>query len=211
MSRQRVMLCGAVLGLAAMLGMGAQAQKPYQQQEGTWITISGTVETVLADSFTLDYGEGVITVEMDDGDRDADAYKLMKGDEVTVTGNIDKDFYDLTTIEAGSVYVKNLNTYFYASSVDEEDTYLTTYWPAIITTQTVATGTVTSVKDEEFTLDTGPRRLTVEVEEMAYNPLDDEGYQRIEVGDVVSVTGTLDSDLFEDRELVAQSIVTLHW
>ena len=36
-------------------------------------TISGTVESVQADRFALDYGTGRIIVEMDDGDRDADS------------------------------------------------------------------------------------------------------------------------------------------
>ncbi len=211
MSKRYLMLYVVLLGVGLILTTAGHAQKPYQKPAGTWITISGTVETVLADSFTLDYGDGTIIVEMDDGDRDADAYKLMKDDEVTVTGRVDNTFYDTTSIEASSVYVKNLNTYFYASALDEEDLYYITYWPAIATTQTVVTGTVTSVNDEEFTLDTGPRQLTVEVEDMAYDPLDDEGYQRIDVGDVVSVAGQMDYDLFEGRELVADAIVTLNW
>jgi hypothetical protein len=44
---------------------------------------------------------------------------------------------------------------------------------------------------------------------MPYNPLDDKGYQKIEVGDVVSVSGNMDDDFLEGRELVAESIVTI--
>ena len=44
---------------------------------------------------------------------------------------------------------------------------------------------------------------------MPYDPLDEDGYQQIEVGDRVSVTGRVDEDLFEGRELVADSVVTL--
>jgi len=74
---------------------------------------------------------------------------------------------------------------------------------------TVLQGTVTSVSDEEFVLSEGGSAIRVEVEEMPYNPLDDEGYQRIEVGDVVSVTGEVDVDLFEGGEFVAESIIEL--
>ena len=184
------------------------AEDPYMQPDDTWISLSGTVDSVTTDSFTLDYGEGIVTVEMDDGDRDADAYKLVEGDKVTVTGKVDDDFYETTTIEAGSVYVENLGTWFYASAVDEEDTFVTVTSP-IVVGETVVQGIVTEVRGEEFVIDTGLRQLTVEVEEMLYNPLDDEGYQKIEVGDRVSVTGTMDSDLFEGRELVAETVVTL--
>ena len=70
-------------------------------------------------------------------------------------------------------------------------------------------GTVTSVNGNEFVLDRGTRSITVEVENMAYDPLDDEGYQRVEVGVIVSVAGNIDNDFFEGRELEATSVVTL--
>jgi uncharacterized protein YdeI (BOF family) len=194
---------------ALMLASVAAADEdPYEKPDNTWISIDGTVEAVSPDEFTLDYGEGIITVEMDDGDRDADAYKLAKGDFVRVSGLIDDDFYELRTIEASSVYVEDLGTYFYASAVDEEDTFITYTMPVTVS-ETVLQGTITDVDDDEFTIDTGARSMRVEVEEMPYNPLDDEGYQRIELGDRVSVTGEIDDDLFEGRELVADSIVTL--
>lgn len=123
----------SLVAAASLLALPALAADPYAKPDDTWISLSGTVQGVVADAFTLDYGEGMITVEMDDGDRDADGYKLVDGDKVTVTGVIDDDFY-----------------------------------------------------------------------------LDAEDYQRIEVGDIVSVGGHLDgSDLWEDRKLVAESIIEL--
>lgn len=80
--------------------------------------------------------------------------------------------------------------------------------PVVISATTVQ-GRVTEVGSEEFVVDTGLRQVRVEVEEMSYNPLDDGGYQKIEVGDRVSATGQVDNDLFEGRELVADSVVTL--
>ena len=186
----------------------ADAQNPYAQPDNTWISISGTVKAVTADAFTLDYGQGMITVEMDDGDRDADAYMLLPGDEVTVTGKIDDDFYEMTTIEASSVYVEKLGTTFYASALDEEDYWVTVVTPGVLA-NTLVQGTVTSVSDQEFTLNTGLRSLTVEVDEMFYNPLDDSGYQKIDIGDVVRVTGILDENLFGQREFKADAIVKL--
>ena len=122
--RDRLAVAGMTALAAAALAWGSVAtgdeRDPYEMQNNSWITISGTVDTVSADHFTLDYGDGLITVEMDDGDRDADAYKLNRGDEVTVSGRIDDDFYEFTTIEASSVYVRHLNTMFFASAVDEE-------------------------------------------------------------------------------------------
>ncbi len=186
----------------------AAEENPYAKADNAWISISGEVESVDADEFTLDYGGGSVIVEMDDGDRDADAYKLMKGDDVTVSGLVDDDFFETTTVEASSVYVDKLGTYFYASAVDEEDDFVTVQTPVIMS-ETVVQGTVKKVNDEEFVIDTGFDELTVEVEEMGYNPLDDQGYQKIEAGDVVSVTGDMDDDFFEGRELVADAVTVV--
>lgn len=182
---------------------------PFAVPDETFISLSGTVESVVRDGFTLDFGGGVITVEMDDGDRDADGYLLMPGDAVAVYGLIDDDFFDAKTIEASSVYLEELGTYFYASAVDEEDRGFVTIGTPLDPSAVVMRGTVTDVDDDEFTLDTGRRSITVEVEQMAYNPLDDDGYQRVDVGDVVNVTGSIDADFLEGRELVAESVITM--
>lgn len=211
-------LTGSVLAcaLAAVTthAATAQAQKPYLQPDDTWMSLSGRVAAVSADAFMLDYGDGLVTVEMDDGDRDADGYKLLEGDRVTVNGVIDDDFFETTTIEASSVYVEKLNTYFFASAVDEEAPPVPAsawYDVAVMPEQVVLKGTVSSVDRpmSEFTLDTGGRQLTVELERLPYDPLDDEGYQQIGTGDRVRVAGVMDNDLFDGRVLDATSIVSL--
>ncbi len=196
--------------LGACVSAPALAEEPYMKPDDTWISLSGTVEHVERDAFTLDYGEGIISVEMDDGDRDADAYKLMEGDKVTVSGQVDDDLFETTTIEASSVYVENIGTTFYASPIDEEEAYaFVNITTPIVVSATVVEGTVTDVNDEEFSVDTGPRQIRVDVSEMAYNPLDDKGYQKLEKGDRVRVGGHMEDNLFEGRELMADSVVTL--
>ncbi|RUO58576.1 hypothetical protein [Pseudidiomarina insulisalsae] len=187
------------------------SQNPYQQPDDTWIQISGTVESVSPDSFILDYGSGTVSVEMTDGDRDADAYKLLPDDKVTVSGLIDDDFFETTTIDASSVYVESIGTYFYASAIDEEDRIFTFTVPVVVSETTVR-GTVSAVDPlaDEFTINTGTRLITVETDEMPYDPLDDEGYQQISVNDMVSVTGQIDNDLFEGQVFEADYVTTLY-
>ena len=181
---------------------------PYLKSNNSWISISGTVKSAGPDSFLLDYGRGTVDVEMDDWDWYAEGYKLLKGDKVRVHGAIDDDADETTKIEASSVYVQNLGTYFFASSAGEESPYVP-YAFDLDPNTTVVTGTVTSVQGRTFTLDTGPRQLKVDTAGMAYNPLDSEGYQRVSKGDRVSVTGRLESTLFSKRELAATSVITL--
>lgn len=185
----------------------ALAESPYTQPDGTWINLSGTVESVTTDSFLLNYDGGSITVEMDDGDRDADGYKLVRGDRVTVSGAVDDDFFGSDSIEASSVYVENINTYFYASAIDDEDPFVPVapILPSVVQLQ----GTVTAIGVDDFTIDTGARKITIEVDEMGYDPLDDEGYQKIVKGERVRVGGHYDVDLFENHSFEADYIVSL--
>ena len=205
-------LLAGVLFSGSTLAAESKTPDPYAMADETWITINGTVESVRPDLFTLDYGEGVVAVEMDDGDRDADAYNLVAGDDVTVSGRIDDDFFETTTIEASAVYVKGLGTTFFSSSIDEEDretagTFVTA--PVPLTYMTVQ-GRVTRVSDDEFIVDTGNRQLTVATDELGYDPLDNKGYQKIEVGDRVRVSGKIEYEFFGGREINADSVIELY-
>ena len=203
----------APLAAALLLSGPAACQDvdPYDQPSDSWIVIDGTVESVMADRFILDYGDGVITVEMDDGDRDADGYVLAEEDRVSVSGRIDDDLFEDRTIEASSVYVENLGTTFHASPIDEESVGgpVAVVTTPILVSRTIMEGTVTAIDDDEFTLDTGVVEVEVETEMMPYDPLDDEGYQQIQVGDRVRVTGQIDYDFFDGRVLDARTITTL--
>ena len=203
---------------AAIFSMSAAAQgpSPYLQPDDTWISLSGTVESVQRDQFLLDYGRGSVTVEMDDGDRDADAYALQAGDNVVVSGLIDDDFFEMTTIEASSVYVESINTFFYASALDEEsmtffDPIVTVYGP-LVEGDTSLQGTISAVDPDaqEFILNTGVNMVTVEVDDLGYDPLDDVGYLQLEPQDVVTVRGTMTENLIEGRRFEADAIVSVN-
>lgn len=200
------------LSAAALAQEEASAQPdPVAQPDDTWISLTGTVTSTTADSFMLDYGDGLVTVEMDDWDTFGDAWSLADGDQVTVYGDVDKGLFETRTIEAGSVYAQDLNTFFYASAADEED-----FGEWVVVTDAelgdlTYIGTVETVIPDAntFTIDTGAAELTVDTSALLYNPLDDQGFQQIDVGDRVSVEAVIDADFFGDQDLLAKSIVTL--
>ena len=215
MTRNTTLLGALVALLATAVAVPATAQddpNPYLLPDETWISLSGKAVDIQFDSFTLDYGEGTVIVEMDDWDWYNENRAVLEGDNVTVYGKVDDDLFETTTIEASSVYVENLGTYFYASAADEEYVDDYDYWivaAPIVVGQVTVRGTVAEVDGREFTIDTGARELTVDTIALGYNPLDDKGFQQIDVGDYVSVTGTMDNDLWEGRELTADYVVTL--
>jgi uncharacterized protein YdeI (BOF family) len=196
---------------AACFSVSVQAQDPAEQPDDTWISLTGTVTSTTADSFKLDYGKGMITVEMDDWDDFGDAWPLIDGDEVTVYGEVDQNLFAKTTIEAGSVYVDDLNTFFYASAADEEEFGQWVVDIDAVPGELTYIGTVESVTPmtNTFTIDTGAMELSVDTSGLLYDPLDDEGFQRIDVGDRVSVDAVIDRDFIGDQDLLAESIVTL--
>jgi RNase P/RNase MRP subunit p29 len=203
--------------LTAFLLFSASAgfAKFSNKVNGEYITISGKVSDVKADSFKLKANSRTIHVEMDDYDWDADGYKLVNGDQVVVNGRIDQDFLERKKIEAGSVYVKGINSYFFANSDDEEgpanQTYTNYTGMTFLPENASATinGTVTSTSGRKFTIDTGLRKVTVDTETLIYNPLDKVGYTRISKGDFVKVSGTIDETFFGKKELKASYVVEL--
>lgn len=207
-------LTNAIVAAIAALGVSAAAQSQTDvkdKPDETWISLSGTVTSTTADSFRLDHGDGMITVEMDDWDNFGDAYPLMDGDRVTVYGAVDNDLFENTTIEAGSVYVEGLNTFFYANPADEEEFGEWVVTTNVIPGDLVYIGTVESVNEmtNTFTIDTGALELSVDTSGLSYDPLDNEGFQQIDVGDRVSVDAIIDADFIGDQDLLAESVVTL--
>ncbi len=181
---------------------------------GEFVTLSGKVSDVKANSFNLNMEEKKVLVEMDDYGWGADGYKLVNGDQVVVSGRVDKDFLEKKKVEAGSVYVKNLDTTFYANSADEEDV------PFIMTSYTLVPvlpegasvdvqGKITKVNGREIVVDTSFRKVTVDTKDMVYNPLDNVGFTKLAVGDRVRVSGKVDKDYFDTKEIDAKSIIEL--
>lgn len=209
MTRTIATICATALTGLMLTPSEANAKKnPYARGDGSWISLSGVAENTGPDSFILDYGEGTVLVEMDDWDWYKEGYKLLNGDDVTVYGRIDDDMLETTKLEAGSVYVDSINTYFYANAYDEEGSPWLTPLPTTMSETTIQ-GKVATVTGREFTVDVGPRKVTIETDEMGYNPMDDIGYQKVEKGDWVRVSGEMDRDLFEQRKLEAGHIVTM--
>lgn len=204
-------LAATAVGLGACLAgsSGYAAKSPEKATDESWISLSGKVVSTTPTYFTLDYGDGEIGVEMDDFDFYGEGRALMTGDRVVVRGRVDHDAFEKKTIEAASVFVRGLQTHFYASPVDEEDFAAWTISHPIMVGEVEVTGEVTSTTGREFTVAADDAAVQVDTIRLGYDPMDDEGFQKIEVGDRVKVGGDIDTSLFDDTELSADWIVKL--
>ena len=175
--------------------------------EDTSITLSGTVVEARDDEFDLRVGEQVVTVDIEDDIRDGGAYTLMQGDKVTVSGQIEDHFFQDKELEANALHVAKLNTTFIVDE-DYADDYGMVSGKSMDDSIEV-TGTVISVSpdDEQFRIRAEKMgEYTVEVDELDDDPFDDDGYMKIQQGSRVQITGEIDSDWMEGRELEANSI-----
>ena len=82
---------------------------PHDQAEGSWIGISGEVETTSSEGFVLDYGPGTIKVELPSNSTKQRTF--LKDEQVRVYGVMDDGFFSGKTIKAHAVYVESLKAY----------------------------------------------------------------------------------------------------
>lgn len=208
MTLKNVLMTAA--GAAASMSLAA-AQSPFLEDEGSLVSLTGTVNSVDDDSFEIDYGTGVVEVEFEDaGLFDDPAEVLYPGDRVTVYGMTDDDFLEGRVIEASTVFLTG-GSAVYTGDDEISSAYLTPAWEENQQDTTTMTfeGEVTDIKRREFTLTSNGIEYNVDTSDMRYNPLDERGRQKIEEGDRVNVVGELDDNLFDDAEISATMIYSV--
>lgn len=191
--------------LAAAPALAAGTQSNIQTAtDRDWVSVTGDVKATVDGHFLLDYGAGEITVEMD-GFNWHSANILQPGDDVTVTGRIDNDFFERRSIEAASVFVDKRDTYYYANPADEEGgTYAAVVASYATDREWIGiTGTVVSRLGDRITVRSGTQQLAVDL-----GGIDDA--PSVNPGDRISVYGPVaEADIFEGHELQAYSVTIL--
>lgn len=176
--------------------------------DGDLIRLDGVVVSstpASPSSFVLDYGADNITVEVDDWGGAAEGIAVLAGDSISVTGRVDEGLFNTETIEAGAVYVRNLNTVFYANPADEEEFGLAAVPMRPVTDGADYTGWVTGKSTDSFTLGAGPTMITVNTDNLGTY------YSRsgVETGDRVYVWGDLTIGSNSDSKLSAEGLLKL--
>ncbi len=195
------------MAIASMVPFAFAQEEVARMLDDSWVRVEGTVVLAREGGFVLDYGDNTIKVEMDDRISEREGKWIRKGDNVAVYGRIDNDLFEERKIEASSVYVKNINTYFHARGTDEEMVGSLSLQSAPSNNWITVSGRIVSISGQQFSLATKP--FNVDTAHMADNPLDNVGSPKLDVGDRVTVSGQLENTFFEDRLLVASDITLL--
>lgn len=184
-------------------------------RDGAPVVLTGNITEIRSDEFDLNYGSGMITVELDGWKWTGNETAYLEvGDSVTVSGKLDDDLFEGREVEADNLYLSDKRVYYYTD--DSYPSYYMTYNSYDTTPETMDDGSyltmrgqVSNVNGDEFTLTSATgMSMIVDVDDLDNNPLDNTGTQ-IKNGDIVSVYGEIDDGFFEDKEIEADSVILL--
>lgn len=186
----RLLFALLLLPLAATAAGGALASSgsAANAAEGRRISITGTVDSVAADHFTLKDLQRRIVVEMD-GQPWSATRILAPGDRVAVSGRTVGDFAQTRRIRATTLMIPKLN---YPGAPDDD-------WLAL-------NGTVASIAGDSLTLDSGGRRVAIDASGLSGGA----GTAPLRIGERVTVSGVVpDAFLARRHDLRAVTIARL--
>ena len=204
--------------------------KINQLKDDSMVVITGMVAEIDGDEFMLNYGGNqMLTVELDRFGFDGEETQyLTVGESVTVSGYIDDDLFEGREIEARDVRLNDSYVYYYYDTPNLSQNYGSYNNSTTVTadmndsetemqsTQNMEdgtyfsmTGSVTAIDGMMATVEGNNQTISVDMSELGYDPTDDEGLQKIEIGDRVFVYGEIDDGFFTDKQLMASGAVEL--
>lgn len=215
-------LSAIAMGTAPAMAAGQQKENPQlpettQQStqknpailnEAESVHLSGTVKEITDNQFTMNYGNGEITVDMTDYTWFDQGF-IKAGDKVRVNGEVSEGFFTDKMVVATSIFLPERGAYY--TNGEDRTGFVNNSGLATGDEWVTFTGEVTEIREDEIALNIGNTSITVDTSDVPENSADGQAYQKIKTGDRVSVAGEMDAaGLFTDRELVASSIVVMN-
>jgi FlaG/FlaF family flagellin (archaellin) len=168
------LLVGAVLMLMGLVACTSAAQ----MQNGT---LTGTVERVWEDGFSINTGDRTVNVDSWDVCGDNTQQNVSVGDELTVAGEFSGGEFDATTMT-------NPSGEDICSAPGQTQSS-----PVEQTQGSAITGNVERVWEDGFSINTGDRTVNVD----SWNVCGDNTQQSVSVGDELTVEGEFDDGEFD--------------
>lgn len=194
-------------------GAASQTQKNIvkKSEDDSMIVLTGNVAEVRDDEFDMSYGGNTVTVELDRFGWDGEETRyLTPGESVTVTGFVDDDLFEGREIEAYNIRLNTSMVYYY-TTVNPEPVYYTQSMDRLPEEGTFVsmTGEIVNIDGSEITVENDSGKIKVDTAQLAYNPFDNDGMQKLEKGDRVYVSGDVNDNFYEKKEIQADSILEL--
>ncbi len=196
----------------ALSAATADAASPLDSyKDDANLMIAGTVSDLTDDEFLLNADGKMVRVEFEDWDLDADANLknyLKNGDQVVVSGTVDKDLFEETELEADNIYFRSNYNYYYV--VDTNPAYSYDYNNYMEDGSYVSTrGKITKISGEEVTINANGMDMVVDTASLENQSIGEDGLN-LKVGDRIYAYGQIDKNLFDSRELSADAIIKIN-
>ncbi len=195
-------LCNFLCSIVFILGINSSYAQDANVQ-----SLRGKIVSIKDDYFVVQTTNGQeAKILIDQNMESSNAFKYKIGQEVSIIGE------SQSRMPGGLIVV--------GKTVDHsKDDYLKRYNKIIKDSKKKAvwldghnneiTGVVKDIDDDYFTLEgSDGSQLHINIKEMSYNPLDDEGYIKLKLGDRVRVYGRYEENFFFPYELHASWIIT---
>lgn len=177
-------------------------------------TISGQVTDFHDGAFTLRHTRGVIEMNFDGwpSSREAGQPVIEIGDNVTVSVELSEAFVSGGDTSVVSVYSEDTRTFstFGMPVAGAGSAVLPMVSPLDVVGDrgdSTLFGTITRVWSEGFVLESGAAEVDVDTSALFYDPFDEIGDQRLEVGDVVAISGLIAPGFPQDADFTAEQVV----
>ena len=167
---------------------------PHDRGDGSWIGITGHVESTAPGSFILDYGDGTIKVELEPTSSQQHAF--IQDEKVRVYGAVDAGLFKAKTIKAHAVYVESMKTY--VCTTEGAEPVLTSFAPTIFSGVMIH-GRVTAVNGSTLMVDEGDQLIEVDASKLDTAAGGTATGAPVKVGDLVTVVGHMDEGLFTHK------------
>lgn len=197
-----------VLGWVMLAGSALQAAPSPQK---TWINVTGEIVSCGEDAVVLDYGTGRVAVRMGALSWCINAAQLDEGHQITVYSLVNTAGGTPSTLDALVVYVHRENAVYAGTQIDRKDgkTIFADPIPTRDGDPINAIGMILKITGEEFRLDTGSAVIAADTGKMSYDPFAEDASNPLKEGDIVTLTGYVDTGPFRHYEIQAKTITRL--
>ena len=204
-------------GMAMTFGPVAAQPLPDASGPIEVFTIAGQVTDFYDGAFTLRHTRGVMELTFDGwpSSRETGQPIVEIGDNVTVSVEMNEAFVDGGDASVVSVYSEDRQTFstFGLPVAGEGSATRPMVSPFDVVGDrgdATISGTITQVLSEGFVLASGAAEVDVDTSALFYDPYDTIGGQRLEVGDIVAVSGIIAPGFPQEAQFTAEQVVEVN-
>ncbi|MDX1680293.1 MAG: hypothetical protein R3242_06145 [Akkermansiaceae bacterium] len=197
----------APVAALCLLLSGSHLHADEHDPKPSWIFAGGEVVDVGAKSFTVETLEGKLHVHLKSWNWFLRDRRELDGKQVHVVGQVRIQDGNKAILTPMGITLNEWNTHHHVAGFDQASMVHASRPQN--ETQLLLCGTVTKADGGMIAINTGNRNIRVNTRGIVEDIVDDEGYQKVDVGSRVLVSARLERSFFEEGAVDAERVITL--